>query len=106
MVGMATVIVERSAAKDRHGDTTAAASEHEEPGARIAWAGAQENLDHMSVLTTAPTVYFKRRAPDIVRGDVLIAWGRRLRVKDVQPWEHPRIEDELMGTVVICEEVR
>lgn len=103
---MATVIVERSAAKDRHGDTTAAASEHEEPGARIAWAGAQENLDHMSVLTTAPTVYFKRRAPDIVRGDVLIAWGRRLRVKDVQPWEHPRIEDELMGTVVICEEVR
>lgn len=103
---MATVIVERQPQRDRHGDYLGAATTHEEPGARIAWAGAQEDLDHKSVLTTSPTIYFKRAAPDIVRGDIIVAWGRRLRVKDVQPWEHPRIENELMGTAVICEEVR
>ncbi|QGU03103.1 hypothetical protein CKALI_11295 [Corynebacterium kalinowskii] len=103
---MATVIVERlTGGKDRHGDPLGQTVSHSEPGARVAWAGATEDLDHKSVLVTSPTVYFKRRSPDIRRGDTLKVLGRELRVKDIQPWEHPRRESIIMGTAVICEEI-
>lgn len=101
---MATVIVSRQPGVDQHGDPTGAVTTHTEDGAKVAWGQASEDTIRKSVVITPPTVYF-RRIPDIRRRDDLITPnGRKLRVIDVQEWEHFR-HDHVVGVVVICEEV-
>lgn len=102
---MAAVTVIRPAGQDRHGDP-GPASEHVETGCRIGWASVSENTDHKQVITSAPTVYFRRRVPDIRRGDTLrLSTGAQLHVTEVQIWEHARREGVVAGAAVICKQV-
>ena len=105
---MTTIRVVRPGTRDEFGDLSAPSRPPVViPGVRIAWAGATIDADRKTVVTTKPTVYIKRQEPDIKTGDIIdTRFGRRLKVIDTQPWEHPRIEDKIMGTAVICEEVR
>jgi hypothetical protein len=102
---MATIRVLRRS-RDRFGDLTAPVPVLTIPGARIAWAQATVDTDRRAVVSTRPTVYIKRLAPDIRTGDVIEVFGRKLKVIETQLWEHPRREGVIVGTAVICEEVR
>lgn len=99
-------VVRESTKRDRFGDPVGGTSEHDEVGAKIAWATPTLDADRKWVTTTAPTIYFKDRVPDIVRGDVLrVTGGRRFTAVDVQPWEHVRHSGVIAGVAVICKEV-
>ena len=107
---MATIAVLRQglgtpSGRDRHGDPVGQTTNHFEPGAKVAWGSPTQDNDDKRVTTTNPVVYFHHRVPDIVREDILIVpGGRRLRVVDVQHWEHARYE-YTAGVAVICTEV-
>lgn len=107
VVSMSTITVTRPGERDRHGDRQPGTYAGEIKGARIAWAGTTVDADRKTIVTTRPTVYVKRQEPDIRQGDVLTtSGGRQLTVQETQPWEHPRHENIIMGTAIICEEVR
>lgn len=104
---LSSVTVTRPGKRDRHGDRGPDALVGAISGVRIAWAGVTVDSDRRTVVTTRPTVYVKRQEPDVHQGDVLTTpSGRQLTVQEVQPWEHPRHENVIMGTAIICEEVR
>lgn len=105
MTAVATIQVLRRT-RDKFGDLTAPVPVLTITGARIAWAQAAVDTDRKMVVSTRPTVYIKRQAPDIRAGDVIEGFGRKLKVIEAQLWEHPRREGVIVGTAVICEEVR
>ena len=92
--------------RDRFGDLTAPVPVLTITGARIAWAQATVDTDRKTVVSTRPTVYIKRQARISAPGSIIEGFGRKLKVIEAQLWEHPRREGVIVGTAVICEEVR
>ena len=105
MTAVATIQVLRRS-RDKFGDLTAPVPVLMITGARIAWAQATVDTDRKMAVSTWPTVYIQRQAPDIRTGDIIEGFGRKLKVIESQLWEHPRREGVIVGTAVICEEVR
>lgn len=106
---MATVTVIRSE-RDAFGDLTAEA-EHQEPGAKIGWGSVSQitaSNGHVVDLTERKvTLLFRRRRPDILDTDrIRLPDGREFAVEGVNPWEHARYDDVIVGTEVILSGVR
>ena len=67
VTAVATIQVLRRS-RDKFGDLTAPVPVLTITGARIAWAQAKVDTDRKTVVSTRPTVYIKRQAPDIRTG--------------------------------------